>query len=136
MSKETIRIDSRVLQPLREIAGILGVPPKRYVEEFLESVGALTDQLVELACELENMRYETREEAERAAERFDNFVVEMELGCIPNTSTIVSTISTEVVLVDGGWTVKTHRLGQNGKGWKSLSLYDDGDDGFGDPEQD
>jgi hypothetical protein len=35
MPKETLRIDSQILEPWREIAGILGVSLNEYAEEYI-----------------------------------------------------------------------------------------------------
>jgi hypothetical protein len=125
MPKTTIKIDSQVLQPYREIAGILGMTVSRYLEGYLSQFGDTmrSEGLGRIGEEISDWPYETREEAQAVADRFEEFVIEAKLAGRPN----IGTVAAEVVPTDdGGWTVKAHYLSPTGKGgWRSTSVLDD-----------
>src|SRR5258708_6328539 len=98
MPKETLRIDSHVLQPWREIAGILGMTVSGYVGRHLDGYRnqIQAEGLVFFAEEAEAYSYETRELAQSVADRFEAFAIEAKLEGRPN----IGTISTAVVPTD------------------------------------
>jgi hypothetical protein len=128
MPKETVIIDSEVLQPWREIAGILGMTVSEYLQRYLsEHLDHIRDDgLLYVSDEIEDTRYETREEAEAVTERFEAFAIESKLAGAPD----VGIVAAEAVPTDDGdWTVKAHYLSPSAKrGWRSLSVQDDDDD--------
>src|SRR4030081_3518355 len=112
MPKQTIKIDSRLLQPFREIAGILGVSLAECVERALE------DRVRYLDLENDGLQV--------IAERFEAFCIGAKLDGKP-----VGTIATKVVPTDDGWwTVKVNYLSPSAqRGWRGITAHDDDDEG-------
>src|ERR1700688_2010499 len=106
MPKTTIKIDTALLQPWRDIAGILGMPLSDYLEEYLGDLGHCLQRLEDIGEEISDRPYATRQEAQVVADRFEEFAIEAKLAGEPD----VGTVAAEVVDDDGGWTVKAHYL--------------------------
>src|SRR5258708_24870423 len=110
MPRETLRIDSQILEPWREIAEILGVSLNEYVEEYIRfrSDEIQNGGLPLIAAEVEHKAYRRPEQAEAIAERFEAFAIEKQLeGSRANLGTIASRIEPTP---DGYWTIKTDYL--------------------------
>src|SRR5260370_24727406 len=125
MKKQTIKIDGEVLEPWCQIAGILGMTLSRYLEGYLSQIGDTMREegLGRIGEEISDWPYETREEAEAVAERFEEFAIEAKLAGGPK----IGTVAAEVVPTDdGGWTVKDHYFGPSGNiGEGSTSIIED-----------
>jgi hypothetical protein len=131
MPKQTIKIDSRLLQPFREIAGILGVSLADCVERALEDrvryLDLENDGLQVIAEQfIADTSYRSRERAEGIAERFEAFCIGAKLDGKP-----VGTIATKVVPTDDGWwTVEVNYLSPSAqRGWREITPFDDDDEG-------
>ena len=90
----------KVLEPYREIAGVLGTTVSEYVQWRLERSLEQTREegLAWMAQEVEARSYRNRAVAEGIAERFEVFAVEAKLQVRPNTGTI----ATRLVQADDG----------------------------------
>jgi hypothetical protein len=122
MPKTTIEIDSQVLEPWLDIAGILGIRLSELMEPYLSDWGDCLRDLREIGEVISDRFYETRAAAEAVAQRFEAFAIERKLSGEGD----VGTVAAEVVPRNGGgWTVKAYHLSPTGKGWKSDSLIDD-----------
>jgi hypothetical protein len=122
MPKTRIKIDSQVLAPWRDIAGILGWSLDRYLEWYLSGQSDYLRDLDLIGEEISDRYYETREEAEAVAERFEAFAIDAKLAGDPDAGTVAAEV---VPKDDGCWTIKAHYLSPNGKTWKSSSVIDD-----------
>ena len=130
MPKQTIKIDSRLLQPFREIAGILGVSLAECVERALEhrirDLDLENDGLQVIAEQfIADTSYRSRERAEGIAERFEAFAIGAKLDGKP-----VGTIATKVVPTDDEWwDVEVNYLTPSAqRGWREITAFDDDDD--------
>jgi hypothetical protein len=107
----------KVLEPYREIAGVLGTTVSEYVQWWLERSLEQTrkEGLAWMAQEVEARSYRNRAVAEGIAERFEVFAVEAKLQVRPNTGTI----ATRLVQADDGYrSVLTDYLSPSAKrGW-------------------
>jgi len=131
MPKQTIKIDSKLLQPFREIAGILGISLAECVERALEhrirDLDLENDGLQVIAEQfIADTSYRARERAEGIAERFEAFAMGAKLDGKP-----VGTIATKVVPTDDGWwDVEVNYLSPSAqRGWRGITAYDDDDEG-------
>jgi hypothetical protein len=131
MPKKTIKIDSKLLQPFREIAGILGISLAECVERALEhrirDLDLENDGLQVIAEQfIADTSYHSRERAEGIAERFETFAIGAKLDGKP-----VGTIATKVVPTDDGWwTVEVNYLSPSAqRGWREITAFDDDDEG-------
>jgi hypothetical protein len=131
MPKETIKIDSKLLQPFREIAGILGISLAECVERALEhrfrDLDLENDGLQAIAEQfIADTSYRSRERAEGIAERFEAFAIGAKLGGKP-----VGTIATKVVPTeDGWWDVEVNYLSPSAQlSWREITAFDDDDEG-------
>ena len=131
MPKQTIKIDSKLLQPFREIAGILGISLAECVERALKhrvrriDLGNDGVQGLQVIAEdfIADTQYGSRERAEGIAERFEAFAIAAKLDGKP-----VGTIATKVVPTDDGWwTVEVNYLSPSGR-WRDITAFDDDDD--------
>src|SRR5260370_34091061 len=127
MPKQTIKIDSRLLQPFREIAGILGVSLAECVERALEDrvryLDLENDGLQVIAEQfIADTSYRSRERAEGIAERFEAFCIGAKLDGKP-----AGTIATKVVPTDDGWwDVEVIYLTPSAQGdWGGITAWDD-----------
>ena len=93
MPKTTIKIDSQVLEPWRDIAGILGMTLSDFLEETSAQLGDDLRDLSQIGEEISDWPYETREEAQAVADRFEAFAVEQKLS----GDSDVGTVAAEVV---------------------------------------
>ena len=130
MPKQTIKIDSRLLQPFREIAGILGISlaecVERELKECVRDLDLENDGLQVIAERfIADTAYGSRERAEGIAERFEAFAIGAKLDGKP-----VGTIATKVVPTDDGWwTVEVNYLSSSAqRGWREITAFDDNDD--------
>ena len=84
-----LEIDRELLAPYNQVAGILGIPPERYVTSYLEALlddlGA--DPVQHIANELFYESYRSRELAEAAAERFEAYAIDEKLN--GNTANLI-----------------------------------------------
>jgi hypothetical protein len=119
MRKTTIKIDSQVLEPWRDIAWILGMTLSDFLEGYLRQLGCDLRGLDNIGEEISDW-YQTREEAQAVADRFEAFAIERKLSGDP-----VGTVAAEVVAVDDKYTVKAHYLSPAGKRWRSSSVIGD-----------
>jgi hypothetical protein len=131
MPKQTIKIDGRLLQPFREIAGILGVSLAECVERALEDrvryLDLENDGLQVIAEQfIADTGYRSRERAEGIAERFEAFAIGAKLDGKP-----VGTIATKVVPTENGWwDVEVNYLSPSAqRGWREITAFDDDDEG-------
>src|SRR5260221_11251633 len=88
MKRETVKIDSKLLQPFREIAGILGISLAECVERELEhrvrEIDLENDGLQVIAQQfIADTGYRSRERAEGIAERFEAFAIGAKLDGKP-----------------------------------------------------
>jgi hypothetical protein len=127
MKRETVKIDSKLLQPFREIAGILGISLAECVERELEhrvrEIDLENDGLQVIAQQfIADTGYRSRERAEGIAERFEAFAIGAKLDGKP-----VGTIATKVVPTDDGWwDVEVNYLSPSAqRGWRGITAYDD-----------
>jgi hypothetical protein len=116
--KTPIKIERQLLVHYRQVARILGIPTARYVETYLKIL--LTDlslgPLEHIANELFYKSYDSREQAEAAAERFEAFAVEQRLAGNGDAGTI----TTEVVEhLPDDWRVKAYYLYK--AGWRVIA---------------
>jgi hypothetical protein len=124
MGKITIKIDSQILEPWLNIAGILGMTLSEYLNGYLRQLGDTMreDGLGCIGEEISDWPYETRERAQAVADRFEEFAIDAKLA----GESDVGTVAAEVVPTDdGSWTVKAHYLSPAGKRWNSVSVFDD-----------
>jgi hypothetical protein len=111
-----------VLKPWRDIAGILGMTLSEYLEGFLREMQYNLRDLDDIGEDISDFAYQTREQAEAVAERFEAFAIEAKLA----GESDVGTVAAEVVPAnEEGWTVKAHYLSPTGKRWRSTSVIDD-----------
>jgi len=88
MPKQTIKIDSKLLQPFREIAGILGISlaecVERELKECVRDLDLENDGLQVIAERfIADTAYRSRERAEGIAERFEAFAIGAKLDGKP-----------------------------------------------------
>jgi hypothetical protein len=131
MPKQTIKINSSILQPLRDIAGILGISLADCVERVLDdSVRDLEDGGLSVIAEhfIADTGYRSRERAEGIAERFEAYAIAAKLAGKPT-----GTVATEVVSDgDGYWRVKVDYLSPSpSRGWQEITARDFHDDDEG-----
>jgi hypothetical protein len=127
--KLPLEVDRELLVTYNQVAGILGIPPSRYVESYLKALLADlgSDPVLHIASELFYESYRSRELADAAAERFEAYAISQNLEGHPTAGTV----TTEVVEYQRGfWRVKVHCLTK--RGWKliasDLGDEDDEDD--------
>ena len=118
MKKTTIKIDSQILEPWRDIAGILGIPLSDLIEWFLDGQNEQLRCLSEMGEVISDWPLKTRERAQAAADRFEAFAIERKLSGDRD----VGTVAAEVVPDGEGWTVKAHYLSPAGKRWNASSV--------------
>jgi hypothetical protein len=130
MPKETIKIDSKLLQPFREIAGILGISLAECVERELKDCVRdldLENDGLQVIAErfIADTAYRSRERAEGIAERFEAFAIGAKLDGKPT-----GTVATKVVPTDDGWwDVEVNYLSPSAqRGWREITAFDDNDD--------
>jgi hypothetical protein len=122
MPKTTIKIDSQILEPWRDIARIRGTSLNKYLKGYLAGFLQEMSDIDKIGEEISDRHYATREQAEAVAERFEAFAIERKLSGEAD----VGTVAAEVVPTDDGkWTVKAHYLSPAGKKWRSSSVIDE-----------
>jgi hypothetical protein len=131
MPKQTIKIDSKLLQPFREIAGILGISLAECIERQLKhcvrDLDLENDGLQVIAERfIADTGYRSRERAEGIAERFEAFEIGAKLDGKP-----VGTIAAKVVPTDDGWwNVEVNYLSPSAqRGWREITAFDDDHEG-------
>ena len=131
MPKQTIKIDSKLLQPFREIAGILGISLAECIERQLKhcvrDLDLENDGLQVIAERfIADTGYRSRERAEGIAERFEEFAIGAKLDGKP-----VGTIAAKVVSTDDGWwNVEVNYLSPSAqRGWREITAFDDDHEG-------
>jgi hypothetical protein len=111
--KTSLRLDVKALEPFVELSAVLGVTLEAYLENMLTRWIAPTELFLIYEEELREARYDTREEAQKVAERFEIHAVSLILD-----GRDFPTAVGDVMLADDGlWKIEPDYLGANG--WMS-----------------